>query len=205
MEKRLMIPAGDIELEAAVGSGETARAGVVLHPHPLYGGSMASNVVLAATEALRRAGWTSLRFNFRGVGLSTGGYGQGLAEGDDAAAAVSFLKQGGAGRTVVIGYSFGAWVAAFAWKKLKELGVSPLILIAPPAAFMSFDGLPEETEVGLMICGEQDDIAPPGQAEALGGRLASPIAPLVVKGADHFFGGHESLLTEILTGHLQTL
>ncbi|MQL51043.1 hypothetical protein GFC01_01910 [Desulfofundulus thermobenzoicus] len=43
--------------------------GVVLcHPHPLYGGNMNNNVILAVSQALTSNGIASLRFNFRGVG-----------------------------------------------------------------------------------------------------------------------------------------
>ena len=202
MEESLMIPANGLELEARITPSRPSHAGIVAHPHPLYGGSMHNNVVQAACDALTSAGWTSLRFNFRGVGRSTGDHDQGLGEGDDLAAVVDFLTERGAECVQVIGYSFGAWVAAFAWTKLARPQTRPLVLIAPPAAFMSFDDLPVDTSVGLIVCGERDSFGPPDLAQRLGSRLTPPVDPVVIPNADHFFGGRESRLTEIVKEHL---
>jgi len=205
MEEKIFITSEDFRLEAALESVDQIRAGVVAHPHPLYGGSMDNNVVQAATRALIRSGWTSLRFNFRGVGRSSGSSGTGQREGDDLVASVAYLKDRGLKKLVVIGYSFGAWVTAMAWPRLKVLGVEPLVLIAPPAAFMDFQGLDPETEIGLMICGGQDEIAPPDLAEGLGRSLNRPVEPVVLPGADHFFWGHESELIRIIAEYLAGL
>lgn len=202
MEEKIFIPAGEIRLEAIIDKADPAKAGVVSHPHPMYGGSMHNNVVQAAVQALSRSGWTSLRFNFRGVGQSGGIHGHGRGEGEDLEAAASFLKRCGANQVLIVGYSFGAWVAAFAWKRLKNLGVLPLVLIAPPAAFMSFKDLSPDTEAGLIICGEHDSFAPPAQVLDLGQRLAQPAKPVIIAGTDHFFSGRESELTGILTDYI---
>ena len=205
MEEKLMIPCGGIELEAVLRPGDPARAGVVCHPHTLYGGNMHNNVVEAAVEALALAGWTALRFNFRGAGRSGGRFEDGRGEKEDLAAALSFLIDRGAVRPLVVGYSFGAWVAAMAWPVLQNLAARPLVLIAPPAAFMSFDGMPRDAEIGLMICGEHDDVGPPHLAEELGSQMSHPVKPEVIRGADHFFGGRETALTERIGEYLAGL
>lgn len=202
MEETVFIPSGDIRLEAVIEKADPARAGVVCHPHPMYGGSMDNNVVQAAVQSLSRSGWTSLRFNFRGVGQSGGTHGQGRGEGEDILSAVCFLKEGGAEQVLIVGYSFGAWVAAFAWKRLKNLGVLPLVLIAPPAAFMSFKDLSPDTEAGLIICGEHDSFAPPAQVQDLGQGLAHPAKQVIIAGTGHFFSGREPELTGILTDYI---
>jgi hypothetical protein len=203
MPERIFIPLNEVELEAVYEPGDPARAGVVAHPHPLYGGDMNNNVVMAAYSALKQAGFGALRFNFRGVGRSSGGYGQGRAEQGDVYAAAAYLKQQGAAAPLVIGYSFGGHAAAFAWPELAGLPAAPLILIAPPAAFMPFDGLPASTRVGLIVVGENDDIAPPNLAQKLGAGLDQPVKPVVVPGADHFFGGREGDLVDILVDYLK--
>ena len=180
MEERIFIPVDNLNLEAALNRADPEKAGIIAHPHPLYGGNMDNNVVIDAADALNQAGYSSLRFNFRGVGRSDGQYGHGRAEQDDLAAAVEYMKGLGANKPVIIGYSFGAWVAAFAWRRLRELGSAPLILIAPPAALMNFDDLDPETEIDLIICGQQDDLAPPQLAENLGRKLSRPVEPVVL-------------------------
>lgn len=205
MSESVIIPCGDIRLEGVIRRRSPHKAAVVAHPHPLYGGSMNNNVVAAAARALNQAGWTSLCFNFRGIGASTGSYGDGVGEQDDIAACIDFLKMNGVEQTAVIGYSFGAWTAAFGWSKLKAYGVHPLVLIAPPAAFMSFENSPGDLEVGLMICGEFDDIAPPQLAEKIGRGLLRPVEPVIVADTDHFFGGKENRLIEMLDDYFKKL
>jgi alpha/beta superfamily hydrolase len=160
---------------------------------------MHNNVVETVTGAFAGAGWGTLRFNFRGVGQSTGAYDQGEGEQDDLAAAVSFVISQGARGPAVVGYSFGAWVAVSAWHTLKDLETAPLVLIAPPVAAMKFDKLSHDTEVALMICGEHDEIAPPDLARELGQSLDSPVEPVVIAGADHFFFGEEEAVSEVLS------
>ena len=203
MIKKLAIQvAPETKLEAELNQANSQRAGVVAHPHPLYGGSMHNNVVQAACQSLYESGWTSLCFNFRGVGSSTGLHDDGRGEQDDLVAAASILVDGGIQELLVIGYSFGAWVAAMAWTRLAAMGVKPLLLIAPPVAFMSFDKIPSNTRIGLIVSGEHDSFGPPDMVRALGIGLQEPVEPLTVAGTDHFFGGYEQKLRMIITQHL---
>src|SRR6185295_8845408 len=112
-ETTVTIAAGDVRLEGrlAVPAGAT-RGAVVCHPHPQYGGTMDNNVVVAVTDALRAAGLATLRFNFRGVGSSEGRHGGGAAEVGDAHAALAHLRAAGIEDVALVGYSFGAAVAA---------------------------------------------------------------------------------------------
>ncbi|MBW1708808.1 MAG: alpha/beta fold hydrolase [Deltaproteobacteria bacterium] len=201
----IFIPSGEINLEAGLGRGEPNRGAVVAHPHPQYGGSMHDYVVSIALSALADAGWTTLRFNFRGVGQSEGSFDNGVGEAEDLAAAAAYLKENGASQPLVAGYSFGAAIAVQAWARLKELEVRPLILIALPAAFMSFDSLEPEIDIGLIVCGGRDYIAPPERVRELGRNLAKPVEPVIIPEADHFFGGCEQELTEALKTYLKEI
>lgn len=206
MFENIEIPAGEVRLEGLLEKGDPHRGGVVAHPHPLYGGSMHNNVVLAAMAGFKKAGFTGLCFNFRGVGGSTGSHDEGRGEQEDLAGAVGYLMDLGCRTVQAAGYSFGAWTAAFAWSRLRELGpLPPLILIAPPAAFMSFEGLDLETRIGLIICGERDEIAPPDMAEEFGRKLSRPVKPVVIPGTDHFFGGHEDRIADLTAEYLRSL
>ena len=102
-------------LEALLALPESPSAGlVVCHPHPLYGGDMHNPVVVRASEVAQGLGLATLRFNFRGVGASTGVHDEGKGEQDDVLAALDMLAARlPAGRQLgLAGYSFGSWVSA---------------------------------------------------------------------------------------------
>src|SRR5487761_1254167 len=93
-ERQVTFPSGELKLEGLLAlpdESKPARAAVVCHPHPLYGGSMYNNVVDAVLEGLWEQGFATLRFNFRGVGASEGDHDNGRGETDDAIAAMRFL------------------------------------------------------------------------------------------------------------------
>lgn len=203
--ENVWISSGDIKLEAEIRGEDLTRGGVVTHPHPLYGGSMYDYVVSIAVDSLARTGWTSLRFNFRGVGRSEGSHDNGSGEVQDLVSAAAHLKQLGVARPLIIGYSFGAWIAVKAWPELRDLAARPLVLIAPPAAFMNFDFVEPDTEIGLIICGEHDEIASPDRVRNLSLGLDKPIEPVIIPGTDHFFGGADQSLARSLVTYLSGL
>ncbi|MDL2268511.1 alpha/beta hydrolase [Desulfosarcina sp. OttesenSCG-928-A07] len=171
------------------------RAVIVTHPHPLYGGDMNNSVVSAIATAYQQCGFSVLRFNFRGVGASTGTYGEGIGEQEDVAAAVDFVRQKGISRIHLSGYSFGAWVNAATLSAGSGFGVEALTLVAPPAAVMPF---PEDLRLPMLsgiIAGEQDDIAPPDLIRKLAVRWNPEARLEVIPGADHFFAGFLDAVT----------
>jgi alpha/beta superfamily hydrolase len=196
VEEQVQIKAGEISLEARFSPGAQTAGVVITHPHPLYGGSMDNNVVWTAVRAYGDLGWSTLRFNFRGVGASTGRYGDGLAEAEDVAGAVTFLKSRVPGPCYVVGYSFGAAVAARAL--LEGLRVTGAVLISPPIAFMDLGFLPETPGLSLIVVGDEDDLCPLAEVEDLCRRRQPPVDLKVVPGADHFYGGREEALYRIL-------
>ncbi len=109
-EQTVFLIAGSLRLESLLHLASGPDAVVITHPHSLYGGEMDNPVVAMLTGVYQRLGYTTLRFNFRGVGASGGGYDDGRGEQDDVRAAAAYLA--GLGRTVtdLAGYSFGAWI-----------------------------------------------------------------------------------------------
>ena len=174
------------------------RAVVVTHPHPLYGGDMDNDVVTAITEAFEQAGYTTLRFNFRGVGRSEGRYSDGVGEQADVGAAVDFLKDSGHGHVELSGYSFGTWVNALcAGNRFPDIGMT---MVAPPAAFMDFGAVSNIPGLKAVVAGSRDDIAPPDMLKRLTA-LWNPSARLeILSGADHFFFGYREALIALLAG-----
>src|SRR5207253_6659806 len=108
----LFIPAAHGRLEAILKSpGVDPIRGValVLHPHPLGGGTMHNKVVFRAAAALNDAGLLVLRINFRGVGQSTGTHDEGYGERDDVRAGLDYLTTNYPDQPITVcGFSFGA-------------------------------------------------------------------------------------------------
>jgi alpha/beta superfamily hydrolase len=162
---------------------------------------MANNVVWAAVRALTARNLSALRFNFRGVGRSTGTYGGGIDEVDDVAATLAFLKSRVPGPHYLVGYSFGAAVAGRAL--LQGLAADGAVFIAPPIAFMDLSFLPRVPGLKLIIVGDRDDLCPLPSLEALLAQSSPPpgeppAAVKVIQGTDHFFGGAEEILFRAL-------
>ncbi len=198
-QTRVFFPAGPLTLEGVWHTPDGAGsfpAVIVCHPHPLHGGAMSNSIVVKICQAMASRSIAALRFNFRGVGRSTGAYGEGLAEVEDLNHAVAYLAARVPGPCILVGYSFGAAVAARAL--LAGLKVAAAVLVAPPVAFMDMADLPETPGLSLMVAGDQDDFCPLAQLNSLFSRRQPPVDLKVVAGADHFFGGKEKELYQIL-------
>jgi alpha/beta superfamily hydrolase len=179
-------------LEARAAKPPGARGGVVVcHPHPLHGGDMDNPVVIRVVEVCAELGLATLRFNFRGVGSSTGTHGNGFAERDDVETALRHL--GGALPTAamvaLVGYSFGAMVAAHV--ATGHPALAGLSLVAPPLGFEGVSLPPALAAFSgplAVVAGTRDEYCPQAALEALPGLL--PNARLmIVEGANHFFFG----------------
>ena len=187
----IAIPCGDLRLEGILQPGRGAGVAVICHPHPQYGGDMHNPVVLALADGLQHAGCTTLRFNFRGVGRSTGHYGGGRGEQDDARAALEYLTaHTGAVHTIVAGYSFGAAVALAVGAAAAP--VDALVAVAPPLAMSGLDGLGACTASKLFLVGDADQFCPVAALETALRRVPPPTQIRVLRGADHFLFGYEA-------------
>lgn len=182
------------------GAGEPAAGAVIAPPHPLHGGSMDSPVVAELAWACTRAGLASLRFNWRGVGGSSGAPSGELATGaEDLGAALLQLGRTVSGPLVAAGYSFGALVAARA--AALQPRVRRLVLVAPPPALLDRDALGAGEREILVLAGEHDALAPAAALESLARDL--PRARFVgIDDADHFFRAGLAQLTGEVTAWL---
>lgn len=205
-ESGILIHSGDIRLEGRLHRGGL-RGALLCHPHPLYGGSMENNVVIAAASVLQRNGWTTLRFNFRGVGRSEGTPGDGLYEVEDVTAALRSLKENTGiheGETILVGYSFGAWVG------LRALMGRPRLMgwvaIAPPLGIWDFPTSGPGLEgVKLVVAGSRDPFCPLEALNSFFNELSCPKQMATISGGDHFLWGREAELEGILEGWLREL
>lgn len=200
MEEQVEFNSGKIRLEGLLESGYGARGVVLTHPHTLYGGDMYNPVVECLQKAYREHGFTTLRFNFRGAGKSSGVYDEGAGEQQDVMAALDFLGKQGVREIELTGYSFGAWVNAHALTHPDQ--ARQTIMVSPPVAFMDFSGVPPQPALSLAVTGSRDEIAP---AEEIRSMLSSwnPEAALeIIEGADHFYWSHLDALQGVLERQL---
>jgi uncharacterized protein len=183
---------GDIHIPA-----HTAGGAVICHPHPQYGGDMDNAVVLAVAQGLQNAGYATLRFNFRGVGGSTGAYSGGRGEAEDARAAVRCLiARTGVTAVTLAGYSFGAMVTLQAGPALPE--VDRLAVIAPPLAFFTLDHLATCTKPKFFLVGDADQYCSVTQFTEQLERAAEPKRCCIVHAADHFLAGRLDAVREAI-------
>lgn len=206
-EVRVSFPTPDgLTLEGLLCRGEEGHGGVILcHPHPLYGGDMYNNVVGGVQGALIEGGFSTLRFNFRGVGGSGGGYGEGVGEMEDVRGAVDFsiTEMGADVPLYLLGYSFGAYVGMKG--VVDDERVKALMCISPPVAIYDFALLREEGRPKLIVTGERDVICPVGPVEELYLSLPEPKVLHIIPGADHFWWGMENHAADYVIDFLRGL
>jgi len=180
-------------------SGTGNACAVICHPHPQMGGSMHNNVVETVRDEWIAAGFSTLRFNFRGVGESTGHYDEGRGEKQDLLSACAFAKSRGVEKIFLAGYSFGAWICCRLLKDHPSVA-SFVVLISPPLKYFAFDWTGLENAVELMICGDQDMFC---DAEDLRKKAEFIFSKwTILPGVDHFYFGQEARLAERLRQYI---
>jgi alpha/beta superfamily hydrolase len=191
MEEAIRIPVGDLTLDGRVSVPVDATAGVVVcHPHPQYGGSMENDLVIALCSGLQEAGFATLRFDFRGVGASSGGHDNGRGEVDDVRAAATTLRTRlDVPRVSLVGYSFGSVMALRAGADDPE-GVTQMVAIGPPVRMIGLDFLAGCRVPLAFVTGDRDQFCPLATIETVRERFAPASTLALIPGADHFFAGH---------------
>jgi uncharacterized protein len=188
MEERISFRSEAYLLEGLLHRGPGEDGIVIAHPHPLYGGDMYNTVVASIAEIYQSKGYTTLRFNFRGVGNSQGRYAKGVGERNDTKAAVGYLKELGIQAPDLGGYSFGAWVNAFAAQ--EDQTIRGTIMVSPPVAAIDFSSIGSIPSLKLVVSGSSDEYAPADQIKEMLPVWNGSAHLEIIHGADHFFGGH---------------
>jgi alpha/beta superfamily hydrolase len=169
--------------------GAPVAAAVLCHPHPLGGGTMNNNVVYRAAKALQEAGVAVLRFNFRGVGASTGRHDGGAGEEDDALAALDVLAQRHPGLPLwMAGFSFGARVGLTVGA--RDARVAKLLGIGLALKMFDYSFLDDCGKPKAIIQAENDEYGARDAIEPAAARMADPKRLWVVPGATHLFPQH---------------
>jgi alpha/beta superfamily hydrolase len=195
---------GGADLEARWDEPAAAIAAAVVfcHPHPQHGGTMRAPLMHKVTKALLAAGLSVLRFNFRGVGASTGEWSGGPGEIEDVGAAMAAARGRFGSDVALAGWSFGA-AAALRWQAAASAS-GPYVGIAPPLVGDLAPALPAPAELNagrrLLVLGDRDQFVTPA---ALGAYAESIGAVLeVLAGSDHFFYLKEQQVGDLMAGFL---
>ncbi|HEY5088608.1 MAG TPA: alpha/beta hydrolase [Polyangia bacterium] len=187
---RIVIPVAHGGLESVLREPpQPIAAAVVCHPHPLYGGTMNNNVVYRAAKALTDGGLATLRFNFRGVGASTGRYGEGIGEEDDARDAVAFLRKRYPTLPIwMAGFSFGARVGLTVGAREPDVG--RLLGIGLALKMFDYTFLTTCSKPKAIVQASDDEFGGRAAIEAAVREMAEPKRLWIVDGATHLFPGH---------------
>jgi alpha/beta superfamily hydrolase len=180
-------------------------AALVLHPHPLGGGTMHNKVVFRAAAALNDAGLITLRINFRGVGQSTGAHDEGRGEREDVNAGLDYLAANYPKQHMILcGFSFGARVGLEVG--IDDDRVQRLISIGTPVDKYDFDFLERCRKPILFVHGEHDEYGNMDKLRELVERVGSHCAAelRVIKGAGHFFDDQLHELKSVITDWMLT-
>lgn len=183
---------GPLALEGEARLQAGAPGAVVCHPHPAFGGRMDTPMVIALAEALGEAGLSTVRFNFRGLGRSGGAPSGGLEEHEDVRQVAAWLRENGAPRVALVGYSFGALMAARAIARGEE--VAACAAVGFPTTIIGDDGerlaeVARAVERGipwLFLQGDRDQFC---QLPRIAGWARPSVTIEVLEGAGHFFAG----------------
>ncbi len=189
----LFVPASHGKLEAILKEpeGEIRGVALVCHPHPLGGGTMHNKVVYRAAAGLLEAGLVALRFNFRGVGGSTGEHDDGNNEKQDVIDALQYLTENYPNQPITLaGFSFGSRVGSEVG--LNDERIERLISIGTPVDKYDFSFLKSGRKPVLFVHGDKDEF---GSVESLTS-LIEQVAEntetklIVFENCGHFFDKH---------------
>lgn len=184
-------PEGRLEGRYHHSQQPNAPVAVVLHPHPLYGGTMNNKIVYRTFQSFVKNGFSVLRFNFRGVGRSVGKFDDGEGELSDAATAMDWVQQHNpdAASCWISGFSFGSWIALQLLMRRPE--IEGFVAVSPPANMYDFSFLSPCPSSGYIAQGDKDDIVEIDDVSKLAKKLDAQKGMSIqydtFEGADHYF------------------
>ena len=184
-------PAGALETVVHMPGAAPHGIAVIAHPLPTQSGTMEHKIVTTLAKAFTELGFAALRFNFRGVGTSTGTYDNGLGEIEDSVAVANHARATFGDLPLILsGFSFGGYVQACA---ARQLNPQHLVLIAPAVARFNMPSVPDHT---LVIHGEIDEVIP--LSEALQWARPQHLPIVVIPDTGHYFHGQLHKIRELV-------
>ena len=194
-------PEGRIEAIVKDPAVKTGRTAIVCHPHPLFGGTMHNKVVYRIARTFNEAGFTALRFNFRGVGLSAGKHDSGDGEQQDLSAAINFAERTYPGDDIwLAGFSFGS--AVMLKVGCTDPQASHLVAVGVPTSMYDLARVVQCAKPKLFVQGSQDQFGPADQLRQFVARVSEPKELVIIDGADHFFEGRLDEMAKAISGFI---
>ena len=181
---------------------------LLLHPHPLYGGTMSNPIVMELYNIFDSLGFSTFRFNFRGVGKSEGKFDNGLGELADAAAALDWVQRQNpnTNQCWVSGFSFGAVICMQLLMRRPE--ITRFISVSPQPNLYDFNFLAPCPASGLIVHGKKDEIAPLDDVQKLAQKLQAQKNITInyeeVSGANHFYDNEIPKLKKVIENYIET-
>ena len=194
-------PAGPLEAVLEGGDNAGGSYAVVCHPHPLYGGTMENKVVTTLTRTFTDLGHPAVRFNFRGVGGSSGAFDNGVGETEDAAAVAAWAAARYAGRSLIVaGFSFGGSIAM---RLASIVATAKLVTVAPAVEHLGLYPGKRPSCPWTVVQGDADDLVSPSAVKAWIETLNPAPRLVVLPGVGHFFHGRLQELRDVVTEAVQ--
>lgn len=203
--QQLLIPGPAGPLEAILvrhPSPRRTKVAVIAHPHPRFGGSLHSRVVYHIYRALHESGFSTVRFNFRGVGRSSGSFDHGEGEQDDLRAAIDFARKQIPGAPLwLAGYSFGSSMSLRVG--CRDASVEAIIAVGTPVSLNDFSFLVDCPKPKYFVQGTRDEFGSVEEIRSLVLSLSESRELSLIEGADHSFAQHLDRLRESIVGLVQ--
>ncbi|MBL0849146.1 MAG: alpha/beta fold hydrolase [Candidatus Liberibacter ctenarytainae] len=184
-------PSGRLEGRYQPSPYPGAPIALILHPHPQFGGTMNNNIVYQLFYLFQKRGFSTLRFNFRGIGRSQGEFDHGEGELSDAAIALDWVQSLNyeSKSCWIAGYSFGAWISMQLLMRRPE--IKGFISVSPQPRTYDFSFLAPCPTSGLIINGSDDTVASANNIKELVDKLMNQkgitITHKVIPNTNHFF------------------
>ncbi len=210
MHKEIMIPVLNLKilLEAEIffpDNEEKQKIALLCHPHPQFGGNLHNNVISALFNHFYKSNIPVLRFNFRGIGKSSGTYGRDEGEQEDVRTCVKYLIENeGFKKVIIMGYSYGAAIGCSQINYLENI-IGYVAIAFPFDLFIKFKKQSQSSKPKLFIQGDKDIIASFSSFFQHFGEIKPPKEYKIIKDADHFFWGGENQAAKFALDFIESL
>jgi len=196
--KNLILKNRENKIETVFNDLDINSIALICHPHPLFGGSINNKVVTTLEKSFNENYISTIKFNFRGVGRSTGIYDHGISEIKDLKFVFdTFISIKNFTKIYIAGFSFGGHVAAQFVYNYKLIDAN-LVLVAPAISNFATKNIDNN---GILIQGGQDDLVDP--ESILKWNKNQNLNLHLISTSGHFFHNHLGELKKILVNYLK--